>query len=126
MLRDLNIMVVSTIIAITVTTLMLQNQIPKIVVIDNNKLMQEFIISIGKNAKSDDPEELKKQIHSHENKLEEFNLQIVKIAQEQNLVILAKESIIAGGEEQTEEARELLRELLKKESRQDKEGRQND
>jgi hypothetical protein len=112
MIKDLTLILTSILLSISIIFFFTKEH-PRIVVVDKSELYKEFVLAISKSVGSDNDEEIAQKIEIHKIAVGSFNTQIAKTAQDNNLIILNKNNVIAGGLDQTDEARELLKQLMK-------------
>lgn len=113
MIRDLSLILVSVLLSSIITIFFLVKDPPRIVVVDDQVLFKDFIVAISNSIESSDQDEIEKKIKTHKVAVDIFNERIDQIATERNLLVLKKSVVMAGSEDQTNQAQKLLGELIK-------------
>ena len=110
-MRDIYLIAISVFISVT-ATLLLSGQSPKIVVIDRDEIFKSMIVQIQQATANDDEEAMMAKLQKYKNTKELLDREITKIAKKRNFIILPKNNVI-GGEDLTNQAKELLSDLIK-------------
>lgn len=112
MIRDISLILVSVLVSSLITIFFLVKQPASVVIIDDELLFRDFIISISNSIKTSEKEEIEAKIKIHKQAVDIFNDKIEEIAQKNNLLVLKKSAVMAGSEDQTKQAQELLNGLM--------------
>jgi hypothetical protein len=110
-MRGIYLIAISVFISVT-ATLLLSGQSPKIVVIDRDEIFKSMIVQIQQATANDDEEAMMAKLQKYKNTKELLDREISKIAKKRNFIILPKNNVI-GGEDLTNQAKELLSDLIK-------------
>lgn len=112
MVRDAMLVLISSFLSVVIVSFFFIKEPPKVVVVDTSKLFFEFVIAISNSIENEEKAEIDKKIEIHKKAVDVFNKEIVEIAKERNLIILDKRTVIGGVEDQTDQAKDLLKNLM--------------
>ena len=111
-MRDFYLVIISVIISVA-TTLYIVGKPAKIVVVDQDEIFKQLIVSIQQATAPDNEEVLMEKMEKYNNIRSVLDKRMVQIAKEKNFIILPKSNVI-GGEDLTEQAKLLLVDLIEK------------
>jgi hypothetical protein len=110
-IREIYLITISVFISVTIT-LLLSKQPQKIAVIDRDEIFKSMIVEIQKATANENEAEMMARLHKYKDTEKLLDHEITKIATKKNFIILPKNNVI-GGEDLTDQAKELLTDLIK-------------